>query len=150
MLFHLTDRIDGYVPGQSIRARKLTSRLETYWVDSPDGPVMPPALVLETLCQAGAWLVMLTTDVRRRATLLSLAGADFRGAVRPGDELTVEATVSAFSDEAAVMSGEIRVADRVVLAANDLMCALIDTGELDDPAATRSRLDHLTRAGARS
>ncbi|GAB3921838.1 hypothetical protein GCM10029976_009450 [Kribbella albertanoniae] len=55
VLFHLTDRITGYEPGRSIRARKVTSRSEPYWRETPDGPVMPAPLILETLCQALGW-----------------------------------------------------------------------------------------------
>lgn len=144
MLFQLTDRITGYEPGRSIRARKVTSRTEPYWRESPDGPVMPPPLILETLCQAGAWLVMLDTDVARRAALLSVADARFTGIVRPGDVLEVAASVESASDEMAVISGIVRAGDRTVLEATDVMCALIDTAELDDPAATRRQLAGLT------
>ncbi|WP_026877744.1 3-hydroxyacyl-ACP dehydratase FabZ family protein [Jiangella gansuensis] len=147
MLFQLTDRIVGYEPGREIRARKLTSRSEPYWRQTPDGPVMPPPLVLEVLCQAGAWLVMLDTDVARRAALLSVADVRFTGPVRPGDVLDVTATVESASDEMAVVSGTVVVGDRTVLEATDVMCALIDTAELDDPAVTRRQLAALTGAG---
>ena len=35
MRFHLIDRVDAYEPGQSVRARKLTSKSETLWEDTP-------------------------------------------------------------------------------------------------------------------
>ncbi|TDC33669.1 3-hydroxylacyl-ACP dehydratase [Kribbella albertanoniae] len=147
VLFHLTDRITGYEPGRSIRARKVTSRSEPYWRETPDGPVMPAPLILETLCQAGAWLVMLDTDVRRRAALLSVSDARFLGTVRPGDVLDVIAGVESVSEERAVMSGVVEVAGRTVLEATDVMCALIDSAELDDPATTRRQLAALREAG---
>ncbi|GAA4460105.1 3-hydroxylacyl-ACP dehydratase [Phytohabitans houttuyneae] len=147
MRFHLTDRILGHVPDESIRTRKVTSRLETYWRDSAGGPVMPPALVLEALCQAGAWLVMLSTGVRRRAALLSVAEVEVTGPVRPGDVLDVDAWVESMSDEAAVMSGVATVDGRVVLRATDVMCALVDVAQLDDPEVTRLQLDRLVGQG---
>ena len=147
MLFHLTDRITAYEPGRSIRARKVTSRTEPYWRETPEGPRMPPPLVLETLCQAGAWLVMLDTDVRRRAALLSVADARFPGTVRPGDVLDVIATVESVSEERAVMSGVVEVGGRTVMEATDVMCALIDTAELDDPETTRRQLAALRDTG---
>jgi len=148
MQFHLTDRILDHVPGESVRARKVTSRLETYWRDTADGPVMPPALVLETLCQAGACLVMLSTRVRRRAALLSVADVAFTAPVRPGDVLEVDARVESISEEMAVMSGEVTVDGEVVLRAVDVMCVLIDVAELDDPDTTRLQLDRLVGQGA--
>ena len=44
--------------------------------------VMPPPFVLEALCQAGTWLIMITTDRRKRAALLSVGSVDFLGDVR--------------------------------------------------------------------
>lgn len=143
MRFLLTDRIVAYTPDRAVRARKVTSRTETYWRDLGTGPVMPPALVLETLCQAGACLVMLSTGVRRRAALLSVGEVVVVGDVRPGDVLDVDARMVSVSDEAAVMSGEAAVDGRVVLRAADVMCALIDVAELDDPEDTRRELDRL-------
>jgi 3-hydroxymyristoyl/3-hydroxydecanoyl-(acyl carrier protein) dehydratase len=149
VLFHLTDRIDSWDAGRGIRARKLTSRLEPYWRPGPDGPVMPRPLVLETLCQAGACLVMLSTDLARRAALLSVARVDFLADVRPGDVLAVDAAVESMGEETAVMSGTVSVGDRVVLRAADVMCALIPAGDLEDPLVTRRRLEQLTSTGGR-
>ena len=84
MRFHLIDRVDAYEPARSVRARKLTSRSEEYWEESPRGPIMPPPFVLEALCQAGTWLVMITTDRSKRAALLSIGSVDFVGDVYPG------------------------------------------------------------------
>ncbi|GAB3921834.1 hypothetical protein GCM10029976_009440 [Kribbella albertanoniae] len=90
---------------------------------------------------------MLDTDVRRRAALLSVSDARFLGTVRPGDVLDVIAGVESVSEERAVMSGVVEVAGRTVLEATDVMCALIDSAELDDPATTRRQLAALREAG---
>ncbi len=37
---------------------------------------MPPPFVLEAFCQAGTWLIMITTDRRKRAALLSVGSVD--------------------------------------------------------------------------
>src|SRR5438132_13998144 len=109
MRFHLIDRVDAWEPLRSVRAAKLTSYSEEYWNSSADGPIMRPPLVLEALCQAGTWLVMLSTVLRKRAALLSVGSVDFLGDVRPGDVLELEGAVVSTGDEVAVVSGRLLV-----------------------------------------
>ena len=146
MRFHLVDRIDGHVPGKTIAARKLTSADEEFWIGTGAAAVMPPALVLESLCQAGAWLVYLSTGGARSAALLSVAAVEFLEPVRPGDTLDLAGAVDSMDEERAVLSGAVSVDGRVVLRATDIMCALIDTEQLDDPARFRRRADLALRS----
>jgi 3-hydroxyacyl-[acyl-carrier-protein] dehydratase len=145
--FHLIDRVDAYEPGQSVRARKLTSKSETLWEDTPSGPVMAPPLVLEALCQAGTWLVMITTERKKRAALLSIGDVSFVADVVPGDILIMEGAVESMGDEVAVVSGRVTVDGKTVLEASDIMCALIDAGDLADLEDTRRLQEMLTREG---
>ena len=46
--------------------------------------VMSP-FVLEALCQAGTWLIMITTDRRKRAALLQVGSVTWHRDIRPGD-----------------------------------------------------------------
>lgn len=145
MRFHLIDRIDALEPRRAVRGRKLTSRQETYWRDTGRGPEMPPPLVLEALCQAGSWLVMGSTGLRRRAALLSVDTVRFTGPVRPGDVLAMAGQVESMGDDTAVLSGTVTVGERTVLAAGDIMCALIPTEDLEDPDQVRDMYRRLTR-----
>jgi 3-hydroxyacyl-[acyl-carrier-protein] dehydratase len=147
--FHLIDRVDSWEPAKSVRARKLTSLSEEFWEDGPRGQEMPPPLILEALCQAGTWLVMITTDRRKRAALLSIASVEFGGPVRPGDVLLLEGECDSMSDEVAVVSGRVIVeGGETVLEAKDIMCALIDAGDLADLDDTERLQKMLTRADA--
>jgi 3-hydroxyacyl-[acyl-carrier-protein] dehydratase len=148
MRFHLIDRVDEWEPGAFVRGRKLTSLAEEHWEEGPDGPVMPPPLVLEALCQAGTWLVMITTDRRKRAALLSIGSVRFLGDVRPGDVIDLEGRVESMSDEIAVVSGTATVDGRAVLEASDIMCTLIDAGDLADLDDTARLQGVLTRTPA--
>ena len=148
MRFHLIDKVLEYEPAQSVRGLKLTSLSEDYWEDSADGPVMPPPFALEALCQAGTWLVMITTDRRKRAALLSIGSVEFLGDVHPGDVLVMEGSVDSMSDEVAVVSGRVTVDGRPVLEAKDIMCALIDADTLADLDDTLRLQNMLTRAEA--
>src|SRR5262249_2302498 len=128
---------------------------ERIWDASDGGPVMSRALMLEALCQAGTWLVMLSTGCRQRAVLLSLGEVMYHADTRPGDVLLVAGRVVSRADDAAVLDGSVLVAGRgtepgrPVLTATGVMCALIDAGRLDDPAATRRMAAQLTRAEER-
>ena len=58
MRFVLTDRIVELKSGESLTALKNLSLAEEYLADHfPGFPVMPGVLMLESLTQAGAWLV---------------------------------------------------------------------------------------------
>ena len=146
MRFHLIDRVDAFEPSRSVRARKLTSHSEEFWVSGPDGPVMPPPLVLEALCQAGTWLIMISTERRKLAALLQIAAVSFLGDVRPGDVIELTGDVSSMSDEIAVLSGTAPVDGRAVMEATDIMCALIDAEDLADLGDTERLQKLLTRA----
>jgi 3-hydroxyacyl-[acyl-carrier-protein] dehydratase len=109
---------------------------------------MPPELVLESLCQAGNWLLYLTTDRRQTGALLSVAEASFGGPVHPGDTLLLHGTVESMNDERVIFSGTARVGDRVVLEAREIMCALMPAEKLEDPDSLRRRADTVLRSQA--
>lgn len=146
MRFHLIDRIDEWEASTRVTARKLTSSTEPYWTDGPSGPVMPRSLVLESLCQAGTWLIMLSTDTRKRAALLSVGETTWTGDVHPGEEIVLEGTIESISEEMAVISGTATVDDTTVMTASDVMCALIDAGELEDVEDTNRMKAQLDRS----
>jgi 3-hydroxyacyl-[acyl-carrier-protein] dehydratase len=144
--FHLIDKVDSYEPSRTVRARKLTSLSEEYWEPSDDGVVMPPPLVLEALCQAGSWLVMISTERRKRAALLSIGSVSFLEPVTPGDIIELEGAVDSMRDDAAVFSGRATVDGRPVLETTEIMCALVDAQELADIDDTKRLQDMLTRS----
>jgi 3-hydroxyacyl-[acyl-carrier-protein] dehydratase len=147
--FHLIDRVDSYEPSKSVRARKVTSLSEDYWEEDGDvGLVMPPPFVLEALCQAATWLIMITTERAKRAALLSIGSVDWRAAVRPGDVLEMAGEIGSFGGETAVVSGHVSVEGQTVLEAREIMCALIDADTLADLDDTKRLQDMLTRAEA--
>jgi 3-hydroxyacyl-[acyl-carrier-protein] dehydratase len=150
--FHLIDRVDSYEPSASVRARKVTSLSEDYWEEDGEGDhgelVMPPPFVLEALCQAATWLIMISTDRAKRAALLSIGSVDWHGPVRPGDVLEMVGEVGSFGTETAVVSGHVHVDGRLVLEAQDVMCALIDADTLANLEDTRRLQELLTRAEA--
>jgi 3-hydroxyacyl-[acyl-carrier-protein] dehydratase len=146
MRFHLIDRVDAWEPNASVTGRKVTSLSEEYWEELDGALVMPPPLVLEALCQAGTWLVMISTERRKRAALLSIGTVEFLDDVHPGDVVLLEGTVDSMGEEVAVVSGRATVDGRTVMEAKEIMCALIDADTLADLDDTQRLQNMLTRA----
>ncbi len=148
MRFHLIDRVDSFEPSKSVTARKVTSLSEEYWEEDDGRLVMPPPFVLEALCQAATWLIMISTERAKRAALLSIGSVEWLGDIRPGDVLEMVGEVGSFGGETAVVSGHVTVDGHKVLEAQDIMCALIDADTLADLEDTKRLQDMLTRAEA--
>ncbi|MFE3059461.1 3-hydroxyacyl-ACP dehydratase FabZ family protein [Nocardia sp. NPDC059239] len=146
MRFHLIDRIDEYEPSLRVRGRKLVSGAESGLRGSAGGPVLNSPLVLEALCQAGTWLIMLSTERRKRAALLQIGSVEFSGVARPGDEVVLDGVVESMSDEMAVLSGTATVDGVPIMRATDIMCALIDAGDLAEDADSLRLLEGLVRS----
>jgi 3-hydroxyacyl-[acyl-carrier-protein] dehydratase len=148
MRFHLIDRVDSWEANTSVKGRKVTSLSEDYWEETDGRLVMPPPLILEALCQAGTWLVMISTERRKRAALLSIGSVEFLDDVRPGDVVELEGWVDSIGDEVAVVSGRATVDGRTVLEAGEIMCALIDADTLENLDDTERMQNLLTRTEA--
>jgi 3-hydroxyacyl-[acyl-carrier-protein] dehydratase len=146
MRFHLIDRIEALEPSRSVRARKLTSHSEEYWERDGEELAMPAPLVLEALCQAATWLIMVTTERRKRAALLSIGSVDWVKPIRPGQVLIMSGEIDSFGEEAAVFSGRVTVDEEVVLEAREIMCALIDADTLADLDDTKRLQEMLSGA----
>jgi 3-hydroxyacyl-[acyl-carrier-protein] dehydratase len=71
MRFCLVDRILEVEPGKVIRAVKNLTLGEEYLADHfPTFPVMPGVLMLQTLIEAGAWLIRVTDGFRHSMVVL--------------------------------------------------------------------------------
>jgi 3-hydroxyacyl-[acyl-carrier-protein] dehydratase len=91
MRFNLIDRIVEVRPGQSLQAVKNLTLGEEYLADHfPTFPVMPGVLMLETLVEAGAWLLRLTDNYASSIIVLREAKAVKYGTfMEPGKQMTV-------------------------------------------------------------
>jgi 3-hydroxyacyl-[acyl-carrier-protein] dehydratase len=91
MRFNLIDRIVEVRPGQSLRAVKNLTLGEEYLADHfPTFPVMPGVLMLETLVEAGAWLLRLTDDFASSVIVLREArGVKYGTFMEPGKQMAI-------------------------------------------------------------
>jgi 3-hydroxyacyl-[acyl-carrier-protein] dehydratase len=82
----------------------------------PGHPILPGVLMVETMAQAGGWLLLALNGLTRMPFLSKVGEAKFRGFVGPGSELTVHAKRihdgSGYAvTEARIEAGGKRVAD---------------------------------------
>jgi 3-hydroxyacyl-[acyl-carrier-protein] dehydratase len=82
----------------------------------PGHPILPGVLMVETMAQAGGWLLLALNGLTRMPFLSKVGEAKFRGFVGPGAELTVHSRRihdgSGYAvTEARIESGGKRIAD---------------------------------------
>ena len=96
MRFHLLDRIVSCEPGRELRGVKRLTSAEEYLADHfPGFPIMPGVLQLQSLIEAGSWLLRLTDDFRTGVIVLrEVKSVKFGSLMQPGKslEVTVELT----------------------------------------------------------
>ena len=100
MRFSLIDRITDLEKGKSISAVKNLSLAEEYLQDHfPGYPVMPGVLMVESLIQAGAWLMRYSEDFAYSTVMLKQARAvKFNNFVIPGRSLRVQLDIQKWED----------------------------------------------------
>jgi len=96
MRYVLLDRITALEPPERARGVKCVSLSDDVFADHfPGHPIMPGALVIESLAQLGGVLCEATMRLRGRddlhALLVGIERAKFRRRVKPGDRLELEA-----------------------------------------------------------
>src|SRR6185312_14810173 len=91
MRFNLIDRIREVQPGRSLQAVKNLTLGEEYLADHfPTFPVMPGVLMLETLVEAGAWLLRLTDNFASSVIVLREAkGVKYGTFMEPGRQMAI-------------------------------------------------------------
>lgn len=107
MRFNLVDRIVEVQPGRVLRAIKNLALGEEYLADHfPTFPVMPGVLMLQTIVEAGAWLLRASDDFRYSVIVLREAkNVKYGSFMEPGMQLAVTAELVERQDGLAVIKG---------------------------------------------
>lgn len=89
------DYVDELNPGKRIVATKNVTINESFFEGHfPGNPVMPGALIIETLAQAASILILKSPEfMGKTAYLGTVKNAKFRQMVKPGDVLKLEITM---------------------------------------------------------
>jgi 3-hydroxyacyl-[acyl-carrier-protein] dehydratase len=108
MRFNLVDRIVDVIPGKSLRAVKNLTLAEEYLADHfPTFPVMPGVLMLQTLVEAGAWLLRLSEDFRYSIIVLREAkNVKYGTFMDPGKQMAIEVELAGQDGSTATFKGK--------------------------------------------
>ncbi len=122
MRFVLIDRIVRLEPGRQAEGYRVVPADEDYFRDHfPGYPVVPGALLLESMAQLGGRLVQASVrQVSGREVLPMVAMVDraqFRRPVRPGDRLDVAAEITSLGTERARVTASAAVGGQAVASA---------------------------------
>jgi 3-hydroxyacyl-[acyl-carrier-protein] dehydratase len=93
--FQMVDRIALLdVPGRRIvTACQVPEHSPVFEGHFPGYPILPGVLMIETMAQAGGWLVLATLRCSRMPFLMQVEKAKMRSFVAPGQALEAEATL---------------------------------------------------------
>lgn len=119
MRYVLLDRITTLEPPELARGQKCVSLSDDIFVDHfPGHPVMPGALILESMAQLAGVLLEGSMRLRDRhdlhALLTMVDRCKFRHLVRPGDRLELEAKTLRVTEDGGQAQGFARVEGQVV------------------------------------
>lgn len=128
----LVDRVTSIVPGESVVATKAVTVNEPWYRSVPAGApaaayAYPPALLIESWCQASAllpaWDAPVGVDDGTLALFGGMSDLVFHGAVYPGDVLEHHARVDRSFGDTWIFEGRTLVAGRTVLTVGRVMMA---------------------------
>lgn len=126
--FVFIDRVTNLVPGKTVTALKNVNINESYFPGHfPGKPIMPGVLILESMAQAGAFLVLHNLEDPQKNGMLftAIEKSKFRKPVVPGDQLIIKMELLKFRLGTAKIKGEAFVDDNLVTEAI-LMASLVD------------------------
>lgn len=131
MRYFLLDRITAFEPGRRACGIKCVTLTDDVLHDHfPDHPMLPGAMLVESMSQLGGFLVELSlhtggADPVRRAVLAQIKDAKFYAPCKPGDRIELEAVLESRLDDAARVKAVATVDDARVARA-DLTFVLRD------------------------
>jgi 3-hydroxyacyl-[acyl-carrier-protein] dehydratase len=117
--FQMIDRIVALDPdaGKIQALCAVPERSPVFEGHFPGYPILPGALMIETMAQAGGWLILAHLNFTRMAFLTRVEAAKIRRIVEPGEQLDAAATLVHDGSGFAVIEGTISRAGQTVASA---------------------------------
>lgn len=88
----LIDHVDQVIPGKmALAKRNVTVNEEVFNGHFPHNPVLPGALIVESLAQTGAVALLSQPEFKGKTAYFGgIKSAEFRRVVRPGDQMSLK------------------------------------------------------------
>lgn len=150
MRFNLIDKIVEVQAGVSLKALKNLTLGEEYLADHfPTFPVMPGVLMLQTLVEAGAWLLRISEDYAHSVIVLREAkNIKYGNFMEPGKQMLITVELIEKTADLAVfkgkgeMEGQSTVSARITLARYNLRDKDIAYKDTDEKMISRYKELH--------
>ena len=147
MRYLLIDHITEVQSGSLIRGIKNVAMSEDFLsFHFPDNPVMPGALLLETLVQIAGWLEAESSRFNGWILLSKLRKCRYYGFARPGDQVRLEVIPLSAKDPCARMYKGVGMANGRKLIDAEFEGAEQSLSGLHDPTEAKHLFHILTRA----
>ena len=127
--FLLVDRVIEYEVGKRIVGLKNATYNEPFFQGHfPGEPVMPGVLMLESIAQVGAIMLMSQPDAAGKIPyFMSIDHAKFRRPVRPGDQLRIEVDVLRMRPRLSACIGRV-IVDGQICCEAEIRSAMVEPG----------------------
>lgn len=118
--FQMVDRITALdIAGRRIEADcQVPDQSPVFEGHFPGYPILPGVLMIETMAQAGGWLVLASLGFRKMPFLMQVEKAKMRSFVAPGQAMQAEARLVHDGSGYAVISGLIKANGKKVAEAD--------------------------------
>lgn len=127
--FLLVDKILEISEKSVVGIKNVTINEPYFTGHYPDQPIMPGVLIIETVAQVGALMIMYPKRESHLVPYLaSIAGFKFRKPVNPGDQLKISAELISMKANMGKMKAKVFV-DNGLVAEGEMMYALITRKE---------------------
>ena len=114
-MFFFVDRITEVTPNKRIVGIKNIVRGENFFYTGIDGhQFLNPVVTCQAGAQLGAWLVMTSTEFRKRVLLLGASQIAFPNLARPGDSMELVCEIDALDDDVVLIRTRGVVQDRII------------------------------------
>jgi UDP-3-O-[3-hydroxymyristoyl] N-acetylglucosamine deacetylase/3-hydroxyacyl-[acyl-carrier-protein] dehydratase len=131
--FVMIDRVVEFVGEDELVAIKNVTINEPYFAGHyPGNPVMPGVLQLEAMAQAAGVLLLRRGSMEGRVALfMSADKVKFRKAVRPGDQIVINAKLTRMRGNKIATAAVSCSVDGLVVSSSELMFTVVDEGEME-------------------
>jgi 3-hydroxyacyl-[acyl-carrier-protein] dehydratase len=153
MKFRMIDQILGWEKDRKIRGVKAVS-FEEYSMKSPLGTAsmgererLPESLVLESVCQLGNWLVVLSSDFTQMAQMIGIDRAEFISGLGPGERMDVEVQARQLGQDMIRIDGAGQAGTRWIVRVSGMEMKRVPLDELQDPDDLRILFSEIHRPG---
>lgn len=116
--FQMVDRVVALGGGEIAIASTVPDSSPVFEGHFPGHPILPGVLMVETMAQAGGWLLLALNGLTRMPFLSKVNEAKFRGFVGPGAELAVHARLAHDGSGYAVIAARIEAGGKRVAEAD--------------------------------